>query len=286
MCACGNDFVLIEAKERNEHDWHQLARMLCDRHYGIGADGLLVVIPNACQPTHFEFRMFNPDGTEDGCGNGLRCAVRYVYERLQCKFNLSATSITFHITTIWGMRTAKVVHNTADAFCIEVEMGVPRWHPIELPMLVDGDCVIEYPISVDGKRIPITCVNTGSTHAIIFWDEQLDDDEWLRLSRRLEIHPLFPKRTSIMWVHVTHPRRARVRSYERAVGETLSCGTGACAVLAAGVVAGYLDWEATIVFKGGNMYVMWDANRSLLLRGDAVRVFNGCWRGSSVQCNY
>ena len=276
---CGNHFILIEAKEQNEHDWAKLSVTLCKHKFGIGADGLLVVFWDERKPNEFAFRMFNPDGTEDGCGNGLLCAGRFLYEQILSKYGFQQKSFT--AKTIWGKRTVQIISDDPKEFLVEAEIGVPVWHPKKIPLnvaMMPKQTKLASPIELVlnhyGIKVRCIAVNTGSTHAVVFWDEELEDELWTRLSTAIENHPLFPMRTSIMWAKVISKDKVRVRSFERGVGETLSCGTGACAVVAVGIATGKLGRSVSVSFKGGQMYVRLDEQGKLYLKGQVEHVFD------------
>ena len=277
--ACGNHFILIEAKERDEHDWAKLSMSLCKHKFGIGADGLLIVLWDERKPSEFEFRMFNPDGTEDGCGNGLRCAARYLYERILTKYGFQQKF--FVAKTIWGKRTVQIISDDPKEFLVEADIGVPIWHPKKIPLNVammpkqtKPAFPTELVLNLYGIQVHCIAVNTGSTHAVVFWDEELEDKLWLRLNTAIEKHPLFPMRTSIMWTKVINKNKVRVRCFERGVGETLSCGTGACAVVAVGIATGRLERSVDVFFRGGQMHVHSDEHGRLYLRGHVEHLFD------------
>lgn len=277
----GNSFVLIGARSRDEHDWRKLAVSLCRHRYGIGSDGLLAVILESPDGCDFEMRMFNPDGTEDGCGNGLMCAARFAYDRACLEFG--SAPMSFVVRTIWGTSTVRVVNPAPIEFIVEAELVEPKWSPSEIPMAAckaltgsadNVDEPMEVTMDILGMRLKCIPVNTGSTHVVIFLDDDVDDGIWERVSAAIEAHPLFPQRTSVMWARVKSGSEVLVRSYERAVGETLSCGTGACAVVAAGLKLGLLDGVVKVTFKGGSLDVFMNASGKLCIRGQVHHVFD------------
>ncbi|MCS7253382.1 MAG: diaminopimelate epimerase [Armatimonadota bacterium] len=278
----GNNFILVAANERNEHDWVSLSVSLCRHKYGVGSDGLLVVVWNGAEGYDFEMRMFNPDGTEDGCGNGLLCATRFAYESMLLKFGNSPLSFT--VKTIWGASTVRVINSNPKDFVVEAELVEPKWEPSEIPMKTCETLTSmtkeprEVVIDILGMCLRCIPVNTGSTHVVIFSDKNFDDEVWEKVSAAIENHTLFPQRTSVMWAWVINQSEVRVRSYERAVGETLSCGTGACAVVAAGLKLGLLKGIVKVVFKGGSVYVFMDETGKLHIRGQVHHVFDATLR--------
>ncbi len=283
MQAVGNDFVVIEeAFWGATTDWAQTAIRLCNRHKGVGGDGLLVVCPS--EVADVRMRMFNPDGTEDMCGNGLRCVVRFASERGYFSKGV--------VETLSGVRAVWIEGENTAAEEIHTEMGVPLFRSAELPMRVDAEKVFDYPLTVDGyKTIPVSTVNTGSTHTVIWVKALPGDGLFFDLSPKIEHHPLFPERTSVLWVHYSVARHVwEIRIWERGVGETLGCGTGACAVavLAArqqknNVVSASLpnSYHAKIKSKGGTLKVAYtyghtaEPHDSIILIGVAHTVYSG-----------
>lgn len=274
----GNNFILIGARSQDEHDWEKLAISLCRHRYGVGSDGLLAVILNSCDGCDFEMRMFNPDGTEDGCGNGLMCATRFVYDALLSKSGNAPSS--FVARTIWGTSNVKVINSDPREFIVEAELVEPKWSPSEIPMELcephadEASEPAEIAMDILGMRLKCIPVNTGSTHVVIFTEEDIDDNVWERISAAIENHALFPQRTSVMWAKVKSRNEVHVRSYERAVGETLSCGTGACAVVAVGLKYGLLDGVVKVAFKGGSIEVFMNDAGKLCTRGQVHHVFD------------
>ena len=267
MEGVGNDFVLIEADAAQGLNYSDLAVRLCQRPFGIGADGLLIVERGARAPVRM--RMFNPDGTEDFCGNGLRCAARYAYE------NGFVDTPEFAIETLGGQIVPVEIrlHEGAVA-AISTQLPPPRFHPHDIPALADGEVIEDYPLTVAGRTVRITCVNTGTTHTIIFDATLPDDALFLEVSPRIETHPMFPERTSVLWAVVVSRAEIRVRIWERGVGETLGCGSGAAAVAVLAQRAGWVDTEVAVVSKGGTLRVHYQSN-GVILTGQANRVFTG-----------
>ncbi|MBC7806928.1 MAG: diaminopimelate epimerase [Akkermansiaceae bacterium] len=236
MQAVGNDFVVIEETVWGAGtDWPQAAIRLCNRYEGVGGDGLLVVSPS--ETADVRMRMFNPDGTEDMCGNGLRCVVRWAVDHGY--FAEDSDPIFSHrgtVETLVGVRGISVEKGGIYPPSIWTNMGVPLFHPDQLPALVAGrDSLMNYPLDVEGYgTVAVSTVNTGSTHTILWVDELPEDELFFGLSPKIEHHPIYPERTSVLWAkvhrHDGHTNFA-MRIWERGVGETLGCGTGACAVI-------------------------------------------------------
>ena len=263
--ALGNDLILIPTEDAEGRDWACLARVLCRRNFGVGADGLLVLAPGHSSP--WRMRMFNPDGSEDMCGNGLRCIGVY----LQSQGLLPEGGV--RLDTLAGPRRIRPL---AEGI-IEADMGEPRLAPRDLPMAANGESVIDYPLTIDGERWLITGVSMGTPHAVIFTERPVADEVFLRVSPLIEVHPLFPERTTVTWCHMQSRDSLRARFWERAVGESLACGTGASAAVVAARLKGLVDDEVTVQMPGGEVGVRWPGRGSLFLTGPASIVFEGTW---------
>lgn len=263
----GNDFVLIEASAAQGLDYSTLAQRLCHRPFGIGADGLLLIERGTHAPVRM--RMFNPDGTEDFCGNGLRCAARYAYE------HGFVDTPEFAIETLGGTLVPVQIHLQGDVVeAISTRLPPPRFRPRDIPALAEGEYIEDYPLTIAGHTVRIASVNTGTTHTVLFDATLPDDARFLEISPRLETHPMFPERTSILWAVIASRREARIRIWERGVGETLGCGSGAAAVAAVAHRAGWTDSEVAVVSKGGTLQVRCEPD-GIILTGQANRVFAG-----------
>ncbi len=267
--AIGNNFVLINALDLGEMDWPGLARQMSAHHFGVGSDGLLVLSDSAA--ADFRFRMFNPDGTEDVCGNGMRCAAVYVH----AKGLTARRAITLEAKS--GIVGAEVVRDGDGKPAARMNMGIPSMRPEDIPVNVDLDRVVDYPIDVGGRTCRVTCVLVGTPHAVIFADR---DSFWERippLSAELEVHPLFPERTSVTWCFVESRDTLVIRTWERGVGATLGCGTGACAALVAANVSGLAGSRASVKSPGGTLDVEWPGSQEIFAAGPANIVFEGEW---------
>lgn len=265
MQATGNDFILIEAGE--ERDWSALAKAMCQRHFGIGADGLIVVFPSTVADVRM--RMFNPDGSEaEACGNGLRCLARYAIDRGL----VDARELA--VETLSGMRKVRSYGNL-----IQVDMGVPRFKADEIPMLINEklDIILGYPIIVSGKKILLTCLSMGNPHAVCFLDEPIAEFPLSELGSIVENHHLFPNRVNFEVANVLGREKIAARVWERGTGETLSCGTGACAVAVAARLHGHVVGDVDVILLGGVLTVAWDGVGEVMLRGPAELVFQGEW---------
>jgi len=269
MQGIGNDFVVIDAIHMPEMDWAQLAIAMGDRHFGIGSDGLLVILPS--EAADFRMRMFNPDGTEDFCGNGLRCVGKYLYD---CSFT---DRTDLRIETLQGIKSMRLYVEGKLVKTVQVNMGPPRFHPRDIPMLVEGDQVVDYPLEVDGETLSVTSLSVGTAHTVVFVPDGEGAHFMQRFGALLERHPLFPERTSALFCEVRSPKELVLTIWERAVGETLACGTGACAAAVASRLHGYTGPEVRVTSQGGSLSILWDEGQDIFMAGPAAFVFRGEW---------
>ena len=268
MHGLGNDYVCINCFRERVEDPSGFARTLCDRHYGIGADGLILICPS--KVSDFKMEIYNSDGSVAGmCGNGIRCLGKYVYDyRLTGKETLS-------IETKSGIRNMYLHIQDGKACGAMVDMGVPRLNAHSIPILSEKDLVINEPIEVQEKNYRMTGISMGNPHAVIF-SEDINGISLEETGRELEFHPRFPERANIEFCHVTARDRMEIRVWERGVGETLACGTGACAAVVASVLNDLTDEEVIVKLLGGELSVRWDRKvNHVFLEGPAVKVFDG-----------
>jgi len=268
MHGLGNDYVCINCFRERVEDPSGFARILCDRHYGIGADGLILICPS--KVSDFKMEIYNSDGSVAGmCGNGIRCLGKYVYDyRLTGKETLS-------IETKSGIRNMYLHIQDGKACGAMVDMGVPRLNAHSIPILSEKDLVINEPIEVQEKNYRMTGISMGNPHAVIF-SEEINGISLEETGRELEFHPRFPERANIEFCHVTARDRMEIRVWERGVGETLACGTGACAAVVASVLNDLTDEEVIVKLLGGELSVRWDRKvNHVFLEGPAVKVFDG-----------
>jgi len=265
--ATGNDFVLIEAEE--ERDWPPLARLMCNRHLGVGGDGLIVLLPSMAGD--LRMRLFNPDGSEaETCGNGLRCLVRYAVDsQLTDRGEIS-------VETQDGIKKVFIQGDL-----LQVEMGSPRFTPDEIPVSLElkTDTVIDLPVTIGGIKLKLTCLSMGNPHAVCFMDEPVARFPLGEIGPEVENHPMFPNRVNLEVANVLGPQRIMARVWERGVGETLSCGTGACAVMVAAHLQQMVSDEVDVILPGGLLTISWTGVGEVKLRGPAHLVFRGEWLG-------
>ncbi|MGI5832740.1 MAG: diaminopimelate epimerase [Thermoguttaceae bacterium] len=279
MEGAGNDYVYVDCfSETLPEPPETLAGKVSDRHFGIGGDGLVLICPS--EKADARMRMFNPDGSEsEMCGNAIRCVAKYVYEHDICR------NIPLNIETGAGILTlvSELVDGQVVRVC--VDMGKPILVPEKVPTTLralSGDfCApaVEVPFELDGRDLRVTCVSMGNPHCVIFVEEPTDELV-LGLGPSIETDPRFPARTNVEFARVLNRGELKMRVWERGTGETMACGTGACATAVAAVLAGKTDREVTLRLRGGDLYVEWDAvTGHVMMTGPAREVFSGVWRG-------
>ncbi len=264
MHGIGNDFIIIDGFRQAIRDPSALAARLCDRRFGVGADGLIVAAPSTVADA--QMRIFNRDGSEpEMCGNGIRCLGKYLYDSGACR------KLAMTIETRAGVLALDVEVDGGMARRLKVDMGAPRFDPAQIPVASESNVVT---LEVEGRALRLFCVSMGNPHAVTF-DLYPEDDLFLRLGALLERHAIFPRRANIEFCRVNASGGADVRVWERGDGPTLACGTGACAVLAAGASQGLLPREATISLPGGALDILWADDGHLYMTGPAETVFTG-----------
>jgi len=279
MQGAGNDFVLVETSDVSQN-WSQMAMIMCDRHFGVGADGLLLLLPS--DVADFRMREFNPDGSEaEACGNGLRCLAKYVMDTKLA----DTTAQEILVETIAGTRKTRP-YKTGDKITqIQVSMGKPKLGAKDIPVVIErgkGDIVdikpmLSYSVTIGGKELPLNFVSMGNPHAIHFWQRPVSEFPLSRLGPEVEQHKIFPKKVNFEVARVVSRQQIEARVWERGVGETLACGSGACAVAVAAQLHGYIGNKVNIKLPGGILDVEWDRVGEVLLGGPAEIVFTGEW---------
>jgi diaminopimelate epimerase len=265
----GNDFIVVAGKSELPEGVDQLAIQLCDRNFGIGADGLVFILPSV--KADFLMRIFNSDGSEaEQCGNAIRCVAKYIYDHGM----MDKKEIT--IETI-GAGMQQVQLNVVDGAVatVKVDMGAPILNGLQVPTTIDQELVIDYPIEVDGREFRFTAVSMGNPHCVIYVEDAVGIDlaVW---GPKLEMHPMFPKRINVEFTSVKSRTFADMRVWERGAGPTLACGTGACATLVASILNGLMERTATISLKGGDLLIEWnEGDNHVYMTGPAVEVFSG-----------
>jgi diaminopimelate epimerase len=272
MQGTGNDFVLLEA-QGGERDWPRLAQAMCDRHFGVGADGLILVLPSS--RADVRMRMFNPDGSEaEMCGNGLRCVVKYAVEGGLAR----PRDGRIDVETLAGVLAAQIFGDERTVERVRVSMGVPRFAPAEVPVLVETEPpIIDLPLEVSGHTLWLTCLSMGNPHAVHFLDGPVADFPLEELGPLVEHHALFPQRVNFEVAQVLAGDRIEARVWERGAGATLACGSGASATVVAACLRGLAGAAVDITLPGGTLAVEWDGRGEVYLAGPAERVFAGEW---------
>jgi len=277
MHGLGNDYVVIDCISQAisipERRLPRLARELSDRHFGIGSDGIILVLPS--RTAHFRMRIFNPDGSEaEMCGNGVRIFARYVHDHKLTRRR------ELEIETLAGIIRPKLQVRAGKVQGIIVDMGAPRLERGEIPMQGPAGRVIAEALHALGERFEVTAVSMGNPHCVIF----VDDVEGFPVERfgpAIERHQAFPRRTNVEFVQVVGPAELRMRVWERGAGETLACGTGAAASLVAAHLNGRSERKAVIHLRGGDLKVFWNPkDNHVFITGPAEEVFTGEWRRS------
>jgi diaminopimelate epimerase len=276
MQGAGNDFVVIQSK--TNRDWSELAVKMCDRHFGIGADGLLISLPS--KKADFKMRIFNADGSESAvCGNGLRCLVKYYIDNNHDRIDSQIT-----VETSIDVRPAKIHRSNKTVTEILVNMGTPAIGLKSIPVktfsdgkLLDIMLELNHSITIKGQPLKLSLVSVGNPHAVHFNKQPVADFPLVELGSKVEQHKLFPDETNFEVVNILNRKHLEARVWERGVGETLACGSGACAIMVAGRLLGDLDDKVEIKLPGGILKVEWDIGRDIFLSGPAETVFTGKW---------
>lgn len=268
----GNDFVIVNGFQEKLENYPQKAIEICDRHFGIGADGLVIALPS--EIADFRMRIFNSDGSEaEMCGNVTRCFARYVYE------NGLTTKTELSIETLAGIIRPKLIFEEGQIRAVCVDMGEPRLKRGEIPMTGNAEeQAVNLPLVVGNSTYDITCVSMGNPHCIIFTDE-VEELDLQALGRPIEIHPLFPRKTNVEFVKVIDRNTLRMRVWERGAGITLACGTGTCATVVAAVLNNKTEREVKVHLDGGDLFIEWRSDNHVYKTGPAVEVFRGEYLG-------
>jgi diaminopimelate epimerase len=267
--AAGNDFILVDAR-KVDRNWAELAQAICQRHFGVGADGLILV--QNSRVADLKMRIFNPDGSEaEACGNGLRCFAKYSIERgIVDKTNLT-------IETLPGIMKAKAYVSQGKVNQVEVNMGMPRFQPEEIPTRAEVDIIpiLNYPLELGGGKLAVSLVSMGNPHAVNFLSVPVADFPLTGIGPKVERHAIFPRRTNFEIARVLSRGKIEARVWERGVGETLACGSGACAIAVAARLLGYVNGKVDIMLPGGVLALSWDGIGEVLLSGPVEEVFVG-----------
>ena len=274
--ALGNDFLIMRERELREvkTGMERLVREICDRHFGVGADGIELLLDRSSQAgADFEVRLFNADGAESPIsGNGTRCLAAYLY--LFEKWNQPQVAIA----TGAGIKMLKPVERSENRIVFQTEMGAARLKSTEIPLNLEAplERVVDQTLEVDERRIQFTATSIGNPHCSIFVDD-FNGVDWRALGARIENHPAFPERTNVEFIRPVDRERIEVRFWERGCGETMASGTGACGAALAAILNGLTDRKVEVITPGGRLQVEWREDGTIVQTGEARAVFKGEW---------
>ena len=269
MHGIGNCYIYVNCFEETVENPQELAIKVSDVHFGIGADGLVMICPS--DKADFKMRIFNADGSEAKmCGNASRCVGKYVYE----KGLTNKKEVT--LETLSGIKILKLEEKNGEIASVTVDMGKISLNPRDIPVLSDKDKFIDEPVEVGGKTVNITAVSVGNPHAVVFV-ENVDELDLEKIGPMFENHKLFPDRVNTEFIHVIDENTLKMRVWERGSGETWACGTGACASVAAAVENGYCkkDTEITVHLRGGDLKIVYQSDGHIIKRGPAAFICDG-----------
>lgn len=269
MHGLGNDYIYINCLEGAPRDPSALAVEMSDRHKGVGADGIILIMDS--NVADFKMRMFNADGSEGKmCGNASRCIGKYVYEQ-----GLTDKQI-IKLETLSGIKILSLDVKAGKVDAVTVDMGEPVIDSQLVPVVSELPSVINATVSTSAGDVKINAVSMGNPHGVVFVDN-LDNVDVHRLGRELEVHPMWPDRANIEFAEVVSPQRIRMRVWERGSGETLACGTGACATAVAAAINGLTDREVAVELLGGTLEIDWGDDGHVYMKGGATTVYSGCY---------
>jgi diaminopimelate epimerase len=280
--ATGNDFILVNAlTPPKKSDWSELARAICDRHFGVGADGLMLAQHSTI--ADLKMRLFNSDGSEaEVSGNGLRCFAKYAIEKglvgkMQARAGQRKRSLT--VETLSGVRKTDAYMSGNRVKRVKVNMGLPRFQPAQIPVRIAGReiPILNYPLVIDRRKLTLSLLSMGNPHAVSFLSQPVAGFPLTEIGPKLERHPVFPQRINFEVARVLGRGKIEARVWERGVGETLACGSGASSIAVAARLLDYVDREVDIILKGGTLRVSWDRVGEVFLTGPVEEVFTGEW---------
>lgn len=270
MHGCGNDYVYIDCFEETVKDEKAAAIKLSDRHFGVGGDGLILIKKG--KAADFEMVMYNADGSRaEMCGNAIRCVARYVYDKGY------VNTAEFSIESMGKVKYITLTVENGVVTWVQVDMGAPILNAADIPVVSNGDKVINNEITVDGRKFNMTCVSMGNPHAVMFIDRSPREFELEHFGPLFENNSIFPKRVNAEFARVVDRNNIEMRVWERGTGETLACGTGTCATVVAAILNGYTDNDVTVHLLGGDLKIHWSGNESdsVIMTGPAEYVFSG-----------
>ena len=271
MQGLGNDYVYVNGFEERIENPSEMAVKVSNRNFGVGSDGLILINPS--EKADFEMEMYNADGSRgEMCGNGIRCVAKYVYDYgLTDKTHIS-------VETLGGIKYLDLTVEDGKVVLVRVDMGSPILTPAQIPVIADESEAVAVPILVDETEYQMTCVSMGNPHAVIFMDD-IEHLEIEKIGPKFEHHERFPNRVNTEFVKVLDRHTVSMRVWERGSGETLACGTGACAVAVACILGGYTENKVTVKLLGGDLLIEWDREQNkIYMTGPAEVVFDGVWK--------
>ena len=268
MQGLGNDYVYMDAIHQKLENESSLAQFVSNRHFGIGSDGLILICKS--DVADFKMRMFNSDGSEaEMCGNGIRCVGKFVYD----KGLTDKTTVT--VETLAGIKTLELNTKEGKVETVKVDMGEPILNPKEIPVISDEEPVKNLMLEAEGRKFKFTCVSMGNPHAIT----EVEDTEKFdveKYGKVLEVDKAFPNKINVEFIQIVDKNHVKMRVWERGAGETLACGTGACATAVACYLNGKTDRNVEVELLGGKLYIEWnEENNHIFMAGPAVTVFEG-----------
>ena len=269
MHGCGNDYVYVNCFNETIDDPGKVAKFVSDRHFGIGSDGMICICPS--DKADFRMAMYNSDGSEGAmCGNGVRCIAKYVYD------NGLTDKTTITIETKGGIKELKLTVEDEKVTWVRVDMEAPVMEASRIPAIYDNlDEIIDQPVIVDGKAYKITCVSMGNPHGVVFVDS-VDNLDLEKIGPKFENHPMFPDRVNTEFIEVIDENTLKMRVWERGAGETLACGTGACASAYAAYLTHRTGNKVLVHLTGGDLQIEYDEEKNTIyMTGPAVKVFDG-----------
>lgn len=269
MHGIGNDYVYVNCFQEEVKNPAEVSKYVSDRHFGIGSDGLILIKPS--DVADFKMDMYNADGSQgEMCGNGIRCVAKYVYD-----YGLTDKE-TISVETLAGIKHLELTIEEGKVALVRVNMGSPELVPEKIPVATEGERAINVPLEVKGNSYQMNCVSMGNPHCVIFMEEDVRNLNLEAIGPDFENHQRFPKRINTEFVNVLDNQTLRMRVWERGSGETLACGTGACATAVAAMLNGHVQKEVTVHLLGGDLKIQWDGgNAPVYMTGPATTVFDG-----------
>ena len=280
MHGAGNDYLYIDARDHDDFstDWSQLSRSMSDRHFGVGSDGIILIEDSGI--ADLKMRMFNAAGSEsEMCGNGIRCFAKYAIDRGLATPGAGG----IEVETLAGIRTVVPIYDGDRITGARVAMGEPLLESGDVPVILDPASgylkgpVTGYPLAVDSLELSLSFVSMGNPHAITFIDQPVGEFPLHTIGPMVEHHSIFPNRVNFETVNITGPGAMTARVWERGSGETMACGTGACAIAVAARLLGIADGRVDITLPGGTLSIDWDGEGEVYLEGPAEEIFSGKW---------